>query len=70
MNPIINAWGIVSHRLYENGGQFKALEDLIVELQKVWDEVEVLILQSPSNSMPKRLSELLGANGGVNRYYD
>lgn len=43
-------------------GQFKTLEHVAVEVQKVWDELEVFTSRSISNSMKNRLIAFLRAN--------
>ena len=68
LNPIENVWGILSSRLYKNGKKFQNVHNLKEELKKLWNELDVFLIQKLINSMPKRLQVVLRNNGGAIRY--
>ncbi|GBM87809.1 Transposable element Tc3 transposase [Araneus ventricosus] len=51
LNPIENVWGIVSQKLYKNGGQFYSVNALKTAIERAWYKQEPEILQTLIMSM-------------------
>ncbi|GBO09040.1 Transposable element Tc3 transposase [Araneus ventricosus] len=53
LNPIENVWGIMSRKIYENGGQFYSVNALKTAIESAWYNLEPEILQTLIMSMKK-----------------
>ncbi|GBN13547.1 hypothetical protein AVEN_245187-1 [Araneus ventricosus] len=53
LNPIENEWGIMSWKVYENGGQFYSVYALKTATESAWHNLEPEILQNLIMSMEK-----------------
>ncbi|GBN99037.1 Transposable element Tc3 transposase [Araneus ventricosus] len=61
-NPIENVWGIMSRKVYENGGQFYSVNALKTAIETAWYNLEPEILQTLIMSMGKRVYDVLLKN--------
>ena len=68
LNPIENIWGILSNKVYGQGKQYKSIAELKAAVFLAWDELDLNLLQTLSMSMPKRIFELILAQGGHIKY--
>lgn len=68
LNPMENLWSILSQQVYRNGRQFNNLKDLKKAIQEEWDKIDISVLQSLINSMPRRLNDVIINNGGHTNY--
>lgn len=68
LNPIENLWGILSRKVYENGRQFSSIQELRGEVNRCWQEIQPMTLQSLINSMPNRIFEVIKNHGGPTKY--
>ncbi|GBO38382.1 Transposable element Tc3 transposase [Araneus ventricosus] len=59
LNPIENVWGIMSRKVYENGGQFYSVNALKTSIESVWYNLEPEVLQTLIMSMEKRVYDVL-----------
>ncbi|GBM76716.1 Transposable element Tc3 transposase [Araneus ventricosus] len=69
LNPIENVRGIVSRKVYENGGQFYSVNAFIQTfIESAWYKLELEILQTLIMSMEKRVYGVLLKNGKTLNY--
>jgi hypothetical protein len=68
LNPIENVWGILVHRVYEEGRQYGTIDELKVGVMEAWDSLENEVLARLSESMPARLFQVIHRNGDVTDY--
>jgi hypothetical protein len=68
LNPIENLWGSLVRRVYTAGKQFETTAELKVAIEAAWAEIEAPELQDLVNSMPRRMIEVLKANGSSIRF--
>ncbi|GBM50258.1 Transposable element Tc3 transposase [Araneus ventricosus] len=63
LNPIENVWGIMSRKVYENGGQFYSVNSLMTDIESAWYNLEHEILQTLIMSMEKLVYDVILKNG-------
>ncbi|GBM14742.1 Transposable element Tc3 transposase [Araneus ventricosus] len=68
LNPNENVWGIISRKVYENGGQFYSVNALKTAIESVWYNLEPEILQTLIMSMEKRVYNVILRNGMTLNY--
>ena len=68
LNPIENLWGWLARRVYRNGRQFNDADQLFAAIQQEWAIVPEADLKNLIDSMTRRLTAVLRANGGPTRY--
>ncbi|GBM12742.1 Transposable element Tc3 transposase [Araneus ventricosus] len=68
LNPIENVWGIMSRKVYENGGQFYSVNALKTSIESAWYNLEPEILRTLIMSMEKRVYDILLKNGKTLNY--
>lgn len=69
LNPIENLWGIMSRKVYDNGRRkFSTRAELIACIRKVWDELDLTLLQKLVASMPRRCEEVIASRGRKIKY--
>ncbi|GBN29024.1 Transposable element Tc3 transposase [Araneus ventricosus] len=68
LNPIENVWGIMSRKIYKNGGQFYSLNALKTAIEIAWYNLEPEILQTSIMSMEKRVYDVILKNGKTLNY--
>ena len=61
LSPIENAWAIVSEKIQKK--KFKSFGTFKAGLINEWNEIELKVLRSLIDSMPKRLELVLAGNG-------
>jgi hypothetical protein len=57
LNPIENLWSIRTRHVYANGRQFDNVRDLTAALYEAWDAIEMKVLTTLIESMPRRCKE-------------
>ncbi|GBM65544.1 Transposable element Tc3 transposase [Araneus ventricosus] len=68
LNPIENVWGIMSRKVFENGGKFYSVNALKTSTESAWYNLEPEILQTLIMSMEKRVYDVLLKNGKTFNY--
>ncbi len=68
LNPMENLWGILVRKIYKNGRQFQAPDQLKKAILKAWDEITPTVIQNLISSMPNRLMDVIASHGGPTRY--
>jgi hypothetical protein len=63
LNPIENLWGVLSRRVYAGGKQFSSIEELKISVIRCWGEIEKNLLETLTNSMPKRIYQVIYNHG-------
>ncbi len=66
LNPIEHLWGILKRKVEERKvSNIHQLHDVVME---EWKRTSVATCEAPVNSMPKRVKEVMGNNGGHTKY--
>lgn len=69
LNPIENLWGILSRAVYDNGRkQFNSAQELRTVLNQKWNEIELHTLETLSESMLRRMFEVISGGGASIKY--
>ncbi|GBN74024.1 Transposable element Tc3 transposase [Araneus ventricosus] len=68
VNPIEKVWGIMSRKVYENGGQFYSVYALKTATESAWYNLEPEILETLIKSMEKRVYDVLLKTGNTLNY--
>lgn len=68
LNPIENVWGILSQKVYANGRTFSNKEDLWEAVSAEWRQIRHETIKNLYDSMPKRMVDVLQANGQRIKY--
>ncbi|GBN23970.1 Transposable element Tc3 transposase [Araneus ventricosus] len=68
LNPIENVWCIMSRNVYENGGQFYAVNALKTAIESAWYNLEPEILKTLNMSLEKRVYDVILNNGKTLNY--
>lgn len=63
LNPMEHLWGIMARIVYEGGRQYNSVEELEVACRNAWRQINVSVLESLINSMPRRVFEVIRKNG-------
>ncbi|GBM01345.1 Transposable element Tc3 transposase [Araneus ventricosus] len=67
-NRIENVWGIMSRKVYENGGQFYLVNALKTAIESAWYILEPEILETLIMWMEKRVYDVILKNGKTLNY--
>ncbi|GBM19395.1 Transposable element Tc3 transposase [Araneus ventricosus] len=68
LNSIENVWGIMSRKVYENGGQFYSVNALKTSIESAWYNLEPEIFQTLIMSMEECVYDVLLKNGKTLSY--
>ncbi|GBO38349.1 Transposable element Tc3 transposase [Araneus ventricosus] len=68
LNPIENVWGIMSRKVYENGGQFYSVNALKPAIESTCYKLEPEMLRTLIMSMEKRVYDVILKNGKTLNY--
>lgn len=68
VNPIENAWGYLTHAVYQDGTQYFSVDDLKQAISRAWDAMPDSYLAALVKSMPHRVQALLSEKGGYISY--
>ncbi|GBM49941.1 Transposable element Tc3 transposase [Araneus ventricosus] len=63
LNPVENVWGIMSRKVYENGGQLYSVNALKTAIESAWYNLEPKILQTLIMTMEKSAYDAILKNG-------
>ena len=63
LSPIENIWGIMSMKVYENGKQYKNVDDLWDAIVQAFHSISAEIYENLYNSLPKRMIQVLEGKG-------
>lgn len=68
LNPIENCWDMLARTVYDDGKQYRSVEELKESIQACWSRLELQFLQNIVNSMPNRLRGVLVNEGVMTKY--
>jgi hypothetical protein len=68
LNPIENLWGVLARHVYAGGKQFSSIDELKISVIRCWEEIEKNLLETLTNSMPKRIYQVIYNHGGSTKY--
>jgi hypothetical protein len=63
LNPMENMWGILSHRVYQNGKQYDSVVALERSIREEWDNINFNIITDLIESMEKRIYNVVFSHG-------
>ena len=64
LNPIENFWSIVKQKVYKNGRQYSSKDGLWAAIKVACQNIEPSVVSKLTNSVDRRLVEVLKNNGG------
>ncbi|PWN50279.1 hypothetical protein IE53DRAFT_303372, partial [Violaceomyces palustris] len=68
LNPIENVWMVLKTRIYRVLPIPTSVDKLFMVARKVWDEIEIEIINGCVESMPRRVSTLAAIKGKSLKY--
>ncbi|PWN47159.1 hypothetical protein IE53DRAFT_321715, partial [Violaceomyces palustris] len=68
LNPIENVWMVLKTRIYRVRPIPTSVDELFMVARKVWDEIEMEIINGCVESMPQRVSNLAAIKGKILKY--
>ena len=68
-NPIEHLWAILVRRIYEGGKEYRTNEDLKNAIKRVWEYLEIELIQKLVRNFPKRLIQVVANRGVPTRTY-
>jgi transposase len=68
INPIENLWSIIKRKRQKKFGVPATATELIEQIYSIWEELDVELCQKLSNSVEKRLLEVIRLNGRPTKY--
>lgn len=68
LNPIENLWSVFARKVYANSRQFASKEELKMAIAECWRDLHEETLQVLSDSMPRRIKDVIRAHGGCSKY--
>jgi transposase len=69
LNPIENLWGILSRAVYESGHkQFNSVDELQSAVEAKWNAIDISTLETLTESMPRRMYEVISGGGASIKY--
>ena len=66
LNPIENFWEIVDKKIER--ANVKTSEELFEQIEKAWREIDMRIVESLIESMPRRMKAVIESKGGPTKY--
>lgn len=63
-----NIWGYLSRQVYASGRQFNSSADLVQEINKTWNNLDLNYIHSLYGSIPERIFEVIKNNGKYTKY--
>jgi hypothetical protein len=68
LNPIENLWHLLKAKIYKRRTRAKNREELIVALKEEWAKLDIEVVNSLCDSMPRRLQAVIDNKGGAAGY--
>jgi transposase len=68
LNIIENVWRILKIRLQTRVTRIHNRQELIDAVQEIWQSLTPMYIKSLYNSLPRRIREVLVANGCITKY--
>ncbi|GMF59858.1 unnamed protein product [Phytophthora fragariaefolia] len=68
LNPIEKLWSSMSRHVYANGRQFSSVSELTVALYEAWYAIDMSVLQSLIESMPRHCKACTKKHGNKTHY--
>ena len=69
LNPIENLWGIMTRRVYAGNKQYSTKDELRRAILREWDAASNELLIKLTESMSKRVIEVIGVEGNSIKYW-
>ena len=66
LNPIENLWEIIDNKIERTN--VKTSEELFEQINKAWREIDMRIVDSLIESMPRRMKAVIKSKGGPTKY--
>ena len=66
LNPIENLWEIIDNKIER--ANVKTSEELFEQINKAWREIDMRIVDSLIESMPRRMKAVIKSKGGQTKY--
>ena len=66
LNPIENLWEIIDNKIER--ANVKTSEELFEQINKAWREIDMRIVDSLIESMPRRMKAVIKSKGGPTKY--
>ncbi len=68
LNPIENLWGILVRDVYKDNRQYNSVQELMEEINRCWNNIDQKVVKNLYKSMPKRIANVLKAQGLKTKY--
>ena len=68
LNPIENLWGILVRQVYKDNKQYINRQELKTAIVQAWDTIPQEVIDNLIESMPRRCTAVLDAQGGPTKY--
>ncbi|GFV62041.1 transposable element Tcb1 transposase [Trichonephila clavipes] len=68
MSPIEHLGDLVGRRLARNPRPAASIDNILLRIQAIWNSLPQADIQNMFESMPRRLTTLIAACGGYNKY--
>ena len=68
MNPIEHVWYLIKTRINKRRNRPKTVEEMKVALLEEWEKIDIKVINSLIESMPRRVQALIEAKGGATKY--
>ncbi|CAH2102915.1 unnamed protein product [Euphydryas editha] len=68
LNIIENVWGYLSRQFFAGGRQYHSGVDLIHEIHKTWNNLNINYIRSLYESIPDRIFDIIKSNGKYTKY--
>ena len=63
LNPIENVWSMLDSEVFSKISMYTKRADLLVAVQRCWDEIDLKKVQNCIDSMPRRIDQLIKNKG-------
>ncbi|XGW15474.1 hypothetical protein V3C99_001164 [Haemonchus contortus] len=68
LNPMENVWAFIVKKIYDEAKQYNTVEELKLTMLDAWTNLDLKLIASFSESIPRRSGEALANNGGPTHY--
>lgn len=68
LNIIENIWGLLSRKVYADGKQYSAIQELKTAIELAWKEITQETIQNLYHTIPNRMFEVIKGQGGITKY--
>ena len=68
MNPIEHVWYLIKIAINKRKTKPRNVEELKIALLEEWEKIDIKVINSLIESMPRRVQALIEAKGGATKY--